>query len=178
MLEYCGTGKDESEGLIAAIRQLIQEFLKNERCVILAVVPANVDFHNSQILQDAKAEDPTTRRTLPVITKPDLVDEGAEQGVIDLLCGRKTRDFKLGFHAVKCRGQKDLDASVDIATGLQREKEFFQEHPIWGREGDIADLVGIPRLKNKLSDLYMTMVQEQVTPLSLSCSCLRRFSVW
>lgn len=45
------------------------------RCVILAVHPSNVDFHNSQILAEAKKVDPKTRRTIPVLTKPDLIDE-------------------------------------------------------------------------------------------------------
>lgn len=42
--------------------------------MILAIVPANVDFHNSQIMADALKVDPETQRTIPVITKPDLID--------------------------------------------------------------------------------------------------------
>ena len=40
-------GKDEKETLIQEINNIIKEFLINERCIILAIVPANVDFHNS-----------------------------------------------------------------------------------------------------------------------------------
>jgi hypothetical protein len=40
-------GKNESKDLIDDINNLIADFLRNERCVILAIVPANVDFHNS-----------------------------------------------------------------------------------------------------------------------------------
>ncbi len=40
-------GKDEKESLIKEINDIIKEFLKNERCIFLAIVPANVDFHNS-----------------------------------------------------------------------------------------------------------------------------------
>ena len=46
-------GKNESKDLIDDINNLIDHFLRNERCVILAIVPANVDFHNSQIMADA-----------------------------------------------------------------------------------------------------------------------------
>ncbi len=46
-------GKNESKDLIDDINNLIADFLRNERCVILAIVPANVDFHNSQIMADA-----------------------------------------------------------------------------------------------------------------------------
>jgi len=40
----------ESATLVDDIKSIIDEFLRNERCVILAIVPANVDFHNSQIM--------------------------------------------------------------------------------------------------------------------------------
>jgi hypothetical protein len=44
---------------------------------------------------------------MPVITKPDLIDEGAENAVLDLLLGKK-KDCLLGFHMVKCRKQKAI----------------------------------------------------------------------
>ena len=61
--------------------------------------------------------DPSTRRTIPVITKPDLIDSGAEKGVLDMLLGRKhTTD--LGFHMVKCRGQKALNEGKTMQVSL------------------------------------------------------------
>ena len=79
------------------------DMLLLHRCVILAVHPCNVDFHNSQILAEAKKVDPQTKRTIPVLTKPDLIDDGAEHNVKDLLLGKKTDKFELGFHMVKGR---------------------------------------------------------------------------
>jgi GTPase SAR1 family protein len=102
-------GRGESDSIIDDINLLIKEYLENPRCVILAVVPANVDFHNSSIMAYVKEYDPSTRRTIPVITKPDLVDRGAEGGVRDLLLGLKTETFEMGFHMVKCRGQQQLN---------------------------------------------------------------------
>jgi hypothetical protein len=32
-----------------------------------------------------------------------LIDSGAENSVLDLLLGKK-KEFKMGFHMVKCRG--------------------------------------------------------------------------
>lgn len=50
----------------------MDEYLKNERCVILAVVPANVDLHNSQIMADAKQVDPDGARMIPCHYKARL----------------------------------------------------------------------------------------------------------
>jgi len=45
------------------------------------VVPANVDIATQEIVQMAEDADKTRQRTLGVLTKPDLVDGGAEQKV-------------------------------------------------------------------------------------------------
>jgi interferon-induced GTP-binding protein Mx1 len=94
-------GKQESVTLAYDIQCLMNDYLKNTRCVILAVLPSNVDFHNSQILADARKVDPGTNRTIPVLTKPDLIDDGGQMSVRDVLLGLKTDSFLLGFHMVK-----------------------------------------------------------------------------
>ena len=95
------TGKNESANLAEDIQGLMNDYLKNPRCVILAVMPCNVDFHNSQIMADALKVDPSTERTIPVLTKPDLIDKGGERAVKELLLGSKTQSFDCGFHMVK-----------------------------------------------------------------------------
>jgi len=45
------------------------------------VVPANVDIATQEIIQMAEDADPHGQRTLGVLTKPDLVDKGAEDKV-------------------------------------------------------------------------------------------------
>ena len=45
------------------------------------MVPANVDIATQEIVQLAEDADQTKERTLGVITKPDLVDKGAEEKV-------------------------------------------------------------------------------------------------
>ncbi len=45
------------------------------------MVPANVDIATQEIVQMAKDADPMGKRTLGVLTKPDLVDKGAEDEV-------------------------------------------------------------------------------------------------
>lgn len=94
-------GKEESQTLAGDIQSLLNDYLANPLCIILAVLPCNVDFHNSQIMSDAKRVDPYTKRTLPVLTKPDLIDGGGEAGVKELLLGMKTESFELGFHMSK-----------------------------------------------------------------------------
>lgn len=152
-------GKNETKRLIDDIKQLIDSYLSNPRCVILAVQPANVDFHNSQIMADAHEVDPATRRTIPVITKPDLIDSGAESGVKRLLLGEEM-DFDMGFHMVKCRNQKALNDDVSMEEGMREETKYFNTVAPW-KDLDMK-LFGVVNLRTKLSKLQVRMIQESV----------------
>jgi GTPase SAR1 family protein len=136
-------GAAEDKCIIDDIQNLLRSFLENPRCILLVVIPANVDFHNSQILQDALNVDPETRRTIPVITKPDRIDPGAESGVLDLFMGKKTATFSCGFHIVKCRGQEALNKGVTILQGLKNESQFFGSTKPWS-EVKQRQFLGIP----------------------------------
>lgn len=70
------------------VESMVQNYMKNPRRIMLAVVPANVDIATQEILEKAEDVDPEGTRTLGVLTKPDLVDKGAEKDVIDLVEGR------------------------------------------------------------------------------------------
>ena len=61
----------------------------------------------SWILELAAESDDDGYRTLGVLTKPDLVDRGAESSVLDLIEGR-ARVMKLGWHIIRNPGQQEL----------------------------------------------------------------------
>ncbi|KAI9324922.1 interferon-induced GTP-binding protein Mx [Obelidium mucronatum] len=145
----------EDPAIIGRVRALVDRYLVQSRTVILAVVPANVDVHNTEILQAAEAADPQGVRTISIITKPDLIDSGAESQVVELLLNRK-KMLKLGYHAVKCRGQKDLNNGVSIADGIAKEAEFFETHAVW-RKVD-SSYFGISKLTEKLVKILETVI--------------------
>jgi GTP-binding protein EngB required for normal cell division len=153
-------GEEETESLIPDIQALVEEYLKNPRCIILAVVPANVDFHNSQIMAEAKRVDPETQRTIPVITKPDLIDAGAEDNVLALLMGKKI-SFSLGFHMIKGRGQASLDSNESIQDGLQKEAIFFERSEPWKSVQD-RSFFGTHLLREKLGKIMMQHIKQTV----------------
>jgi Dynamin central region len=65
--------------------------------------------------------------------------------------------LNLGYHAVKCRGQKQLDDGVSIEAGRNAEERFFQTHPIWSTVDQTK--VGVNRLSMKLVTLLEEIVQ-------------------
>ncbi len=61
---------------------------------------ANTDVANSDALKMAREVDPDGERTIGVVTKIDLMDQGTD--ALDLLNG-KIYPLNLGYHGVKCR---------------------------------------------------------------------------
>ncbi|KAL8721074.1 MAG: hypothetical protein Q9181_007788 [Wetmoreana brouardii] len=136
------------------VKKMVRDYIHNTRSTILAVVPANVDIATQEIVQMAEDADPTGRRTLGVLTKPDLVDKGAEDKVLDLVLASGGR-FGLGYTMVCNRSQSNLD--VCLAERNNLEKTFFQTEP-WTMVPQ--DRAGINALKVRLNKLLVDLTRE------------------
>jgi len=95
--------------------------------MMLTVIPANQDIATSDALQMARRLDPKGIRTIGVITKVDIMDRGTNAK--DMITG-KIVPLKLGYVAVKNRGQQDIKDKVKVASALKCEREFFENHPV------------------------------------------------
>ena len=105
---------------------MIEDYISQENTIILAVSPANQDLANSDALKLARRVDPDGFRTLGVITKLDLMDEGTDAR--DIFEG-KLLPLKKGYVGVVNRSQKDIDERKSIEQSLQKEKEYFRDSP-------------------------------------------------
>jgi energy-coupling factor transporter ATP-binding protein EcfA2 len=153
-------GEGEDRRVIEETCALVEEHLRNSRTVILAVCPASVDLHNHTIVTKAERADPSRERTMLVLTKPDLVDKGAEGGVLKLLDGR---DFKLPAHVVKGRGQQDLNDGMTIADGLLNEEEFFATVEPWRtRRAEDPSKFGVAALREALATKQDAVLRAEI----------------
>ncbi|KAL4976409.1 P-loop containing nucleoside triphosphate hydrolase protein [Aspergillus desertorum] len=116
------TTKDDK----SMINNLVLNYMNNSRSIILAVVPANVDVATQKVDQTARDIDPDGLRTLRVLTKPDLVDKGAEQTAVSLVNGSGSQS-ELGWVLVRNLGHSELqEGTVDRA---EAEKAFSYSSP-------------------------------------------------
>ena len=69
---------DQPVDIEKQIREMIMTYIMKESCLILAVSPANQDLANSDALKISKEVDPQGLRTIGVITKLDLMDQGTD----------------------------------------------------------------------------------------------------
>lgn len=110
-------------------------------------------------MAEARKVDQETKRTIPVLTKPDLIDAGAENSVRDLLLGLRTDSFEKGFHMIKGRSQASLNSNESIEIGLVSEETFFRNTQPWRDVGD-KHLFGTKNLRVKLSLLLMQLIRD------------------
>lgn len=132
VIDVPGIFKRTTQGMttkedIALVDQMVHGYMSNPRSVMLIVVPCNVDIATQEILERAEDLDAEGIRTLGVLTKPDLIDQGGEGAVVDLLEERKHR-LRLGWHLLRNPGQSDLNAGRCRHT---IETEFFTKTAPW-----------------------------------------------
>lgn len=77
---------DQPKDIEKQIREMILKYITKPNAIILAVTAANTDLANSDGLNLAREVDPEGMRTIGVLTKIDLMDQGTD--VVDILAGR------------------------------------------------------------------------------------------
>ncbi|XP_012547878.1 dynamin isoform X4 [Bombyx mori] len=141
------------------IKGMIFQFIRRESCLILAVTPANTDLANSDALKLAKEVDPQGLRTIGVITKLDLMDEGTDaRDVLE----NKLLPLRRGYIGVVNRSQKDIDGRKDIAAALAAERKFFLSHPSYRH---LADRLGTPYLQRVLNQQLTNHIRDTLPSL-------------
>lgn len=144
---------DQPEDIEKLVREMILAFIKRPNAIVLAVHPANTDLATSDALQLAKRVDPSGMRTLGVITKLDLMDDGTDAQ--DMLAGRIV-PLHHGYVGVVNRSQADIAASRTIASAREAESSFLSSHPLYASS---ASRMGAAYLATKLSGLLMEHIR-------------------
>ncbi|CEG72550.1 Putative Vacuolar protein sorting-associated protein 1 [Rhizopus microsporus] len=147
---------DQPKDIEKQIRDMVLKYITKPNAIILAVTAANVDLANSDGLKLAREVDPEGLRTIGVLTKVDLMDQGTD--VIDILAGRII-PLKLGYVPVVNRGQRDIDSKKSIAKALDAEREFFENHPSYKSK---AQYCGTPFLARKLNMILMHHIRNSL----------------
>jgi hypothetical protein len=151
----------QSEEDVTLIQELVLDYMRNPRTIILAVVSAKNDYANQIVLKHCQNIDPTGSRTLGIITKPDTLTEGSanQRAWLDLAQNRDIY-FELGWHMVKNRS--DTEGEKTFSERNASERQFFSK----GAYLDLpSDCKGIKSLISRLSLLLHNHVKTQLPHL-------------
>lgn len=150
---------DQPHDIEDQIKSMIQTYIARDTCLILAVTPANSDLATSDALKLAREMDPQGLRTIGVLTKLDLMDEGTDAREI-----LENRLFTLrrGYVGVINRSQKDIVGRKDIKAALDAERKFFLSHPGYRH---MADRLGTPYLQKTLNQQLTNHIKDTLPAL-------------
>jgi len=101
----------EGKDIEAKTKEMTLHYIKDERTIILCVIPANADISTSDALKLSMDQDKDGKRSIGVITKIDIMDKGTDAR--RMLMGLDI-PLKLGYVGVRMRCQMDIDKKVRV----------------------------------------------------------------
>ena len=170
VIDVPGTFKRTTSGLttkedMALVDAMVHEYMSNPRSVMLAVVPCNVDIATQDIIEMAEDLDPAGDRTFGILTKPDLVDRGAEDAVVELIEGKRQK-LKLGWHLLRNPGHSDQTCTLRARKEI--EQSFFSSTAPWKTLS--KDKIGIHSLRVRLQDILAGHLRREFPKVTLMTS--------
>lgn len=147
----------QPENIEEITKRMAAKYCQDSKTIILCVVPANQDLSTQDSLVMARRWDPMGRRTLGVLTKVDIMDEGTD-------CSKILRNeeikLKLGYVAVKGRSQLDIKRKIKVVEAKKKEREFFARHPVYSSMP--SHLLGTSSLISSLSKVFFSVVKAEL----------------
>uniref|UniRef100_A0A093V2X1 Interferon-induced GTP-binding protein Mx n=3 Tax=Talaromyces marneffei PM1 TaxID=1077442 RepID=A0A093V2X1_TALMA len=153
--------KQQSAADVQLVQDVVQSYMKEPRSIILAVVSAKNDFANQIVLRLARGADESGRRTMGVITKPDVLTPGSEtEKMFVSLAKNQEVEFRLGWHVLKNMDTEQVRGS--LADRDAQERNFFSQG-VW--EFMPPMLLGIDGLRERLSKLLLSQIATELPSL-------------
>ncbi|KAL2127419.1 hypothetical protein VTI74DRAFT_10762 [Chaetomium olivicolor] len=145
------------------VDQLIANYMRQPKSIILAVVAANNQLANQVVLQEAQRHDPSRERTLGVITKPDLAGPGSanERKYLDLARGRESMHrLALGWYVLRNPSEAERSAGDGVRDAV--EQGFFRSGA-WSAIS--AANRGVESLRRRLSKVLLDHIKTSLPGL-------------
>ena len=141
--------------LVQITHNIPTQYIDDPLTIILCVIPANSDIYTSDALRMAKEIDMSGKRTIGVITKLDIMDQGTDGRKILL---NEDIPLKLGYVGIRNKNKQDRINNLSMTETKKKEIEFFKSHPAYNNLP--SELLGIDSLIDKLTQLYFKMMKE------------------
>lgn len=153
------------QGQPADIREQIQKMLSHyagqDRSIILAVVPARADLEADMALHFVRQHDQKGGRTLGVMTKIDLMNQGTDVAAYLSNAIPKALQLKYGYFLAKNRSTREVNAGMTVQDGYAAESAFFESHPVYSKCAPLKR-TGVPSLANYLSGILVDQLKQHL----------------
>lgn len=152
---------EQDDNDVDTVHALVDSYISNPRTIILAVVQAGNDISNQPIIKKSKKFDKDGERTIGVITKPDLINDGTQSRIAALSRNDDTTKLKLGFFMVKNPSPKEMQDGISMVEREQKELKYFSSPP-WKDAGLDRTRIGVASLRGFLQDLLSRHTEREM----------------
>jgi len=129
------------------------------------------------VLGEAERYDPSNARTIPIVTKPDTVEDDLLPSLVQVILNKR-KHMKLGYLVMKNSGYKDIQMPWEDAK--LREDEFFKSNPLWSQVPDSRK--GRASVERFLGQLLVEHIKKELPflkrdILALMSTCEKEISI-
>ncbi|KAH6847186.1 P-loop containing nucleoside triphosphate hydrolase protein [Chaetomium sp. MPI-CAGE-AT-0009] len=145
------------------VNGLIDSYMELDKSIILLVVAANHPLANQAVLSTAARHDPDRKRTIGVITKPDMAGRGSanEKKYLDLAKGRESMHrLALGWYVLRNRSEEERSSEAEVRDTV--EERFFRTSE-WNSISSANR--GIESLRKQLSEVLLEHIKKNIPSL-------------
>jgi GTPase SAR1 family protein len=153
--------EEQTEMDVATVQNLVETYISNPRTIILAVVQASNDIANQGIIKKSRRVDWGGERTVGIITKPDLINQGTEKRIALLAKNQDTTKLKLGYFILKNPTPTELAHGITAEQRQRNECTFFESSP-WKEHHLDKERVGILSLRGYLQNLLDKHIEKEL----------------
>ncbi|UKZ94349.1 uncharacterized protein TrAFT101_009225 [Trichoderma asperellum] len=153
--------EEQTEEDVEAVHSMVTGYLQNSRTIILAVLQAGNDMANQPIIKLARSHDTLGQRTVGIITKPDLINQGTEAKLALVAKNQDNIKLKLGFFLLKNPSPSELKNGLTMRERSSRELRFFSSAS-WVDQNLDMNRVGAEKLRIFLQDLLDTHIEREL----------------
>ncbi|WKT40362.1 hypothetical protein QSH57_005168 [Fusarium oxysporum f. sp. vasinfectum] len=155
------SNEEQSDDDVDAVRDMVASYLQNSRTIVLSVLQASNDIANQGIIKLARQFDPDGGRTVGIITKPDLINEGTESKIARVAKNLDNIKLRLGFFLLKNLSPSEIEQGLDMDARSRRELQFFASPP-WVSQGLDTERIGAEKLRIFLQELLDTHIEKEL----------------
>jgi GTPase SAR1 family protein len=143
------------------VNALIESYMKQAKSIILLVVAANQQLATQAVLSTARKHDPDRKRTIGVITKPDMAGSANERKYLDLAKGRESvHRLALGWYVLRNRSEDERSSEAEVRDAV--EERFFRT----GEWSSVSpDNRGVESLRKRLSKVLLHHIKNNLDDL-------------
>ncbi|KAI0321975.1 P-loop containing nucleoside triphosphate hydrolase protein [Amylostereum chailletii] len=157
----------EEPHLVRLVESLVVDHITGNSLILVAV-PMTDDLENQKALTLAREADPDGKRTIGVLTKPDVISKGSRSRDLwlEVIEGRNAK--KRLLHGYFCTRQPDddeRDRGITFADARQAEARFFESTEPWSKSTN-KNRFGIRKLVETLSPLLERIIKDTLPKVS------------